>query len=252
MLKLFSSDDVLTQAEIAQAVGLPAPTVHRLVATLISSGFLARGVDGRQLRLGPAIARLVTPMHDSRSMPELVHPHLERLAAKTGETANLAVLVGSDVVYLDGVRGQRMLSTFAAPGRPAPAHATALGKCLLAQLDDGTVRALLGPEPYERRTRATVTRWSGLHRELVRIRQDEVALSRGEFEDDLVAVAVALPGASGSAPVAVNVAVPSTRASDREMRSLVVALRRCRLEILAELNHGVGRPSTAAAPRRRG
>ena len=235
VLKLFGSDDVLTQSEIAQAVGLPAPTVHRLVATLIASGFLSRGSDGRQLRLGPEVSRLVTPMLDSRSVPEVVRPHLERLAARTGETTNLAVLVGADVVYLDGVRGQRMLSTFAAPGNPAPAHATALGKCLLAQLDDAQVRQVMGPEPYVRRTRATVTSWSGLRRDLARVRHDDVAVSRGEFEDDLVAVAVALPAVSGSAPLAVNVALPVTRASDREMRRLVSALRHCRVEIVAEL-----------------
>jgi len=235
VLKLFGSDDVLTQSEIAHAVGLPAPTVHRLVATLIAAGFLSRGVDGRRLRLGPEVARLVTPMLDQRSVPDVVRPHLQRLAAQTGETTNLAVLVGADVVYLDGVRGQRMLSTFAAPGRPTPAHTTALGKCLLAQLDDAEARQVMGPEPYARRTRATVTRWSRLRQELARIRQEEVAVSRGEFEDDLVAVAVAVPGRPGTPAVAVNVALPVTRASAREVRRLVSALRRCRREIMADL-----------------
>jgi DNA-binding IclR family transcriptional regulator len=244
VLKLFAGDEALTQSQIAHSLELPAPTVHRLVATLIATGFLTRGVDGRQVRLGPEVARLVTPMLDSRSVPEVARPHLERLDALTGETTNLAVLVGAEVVYLDGVRGERMLSTFAAPGRPAPAHATALGKCLLAELDDVQVRQLMGPEPYLRRTRRTLTRWSGLRRALAQIRESDVAISRGEFEDDLVAAAVAVPSGPGSLPVAVNVALPVTRASERELRRAVAALRRCRLEILRDLRPG-------AAPRER-
>ena len=88
-------------------------------------------------------------------LPEVARPHLLRLATDLQETVNVAILGGADVVYLLSEPGDRLLAARVSVGMRLPAHCTALGKCLLAQLPPDLARATLGEEPYERRTDRT-------------------------------------------------------------------------------------------------
>lgn len=203
----------LSQSEIAKALGLPLPTVHRLCGTLVSHGFLARDARSRRLRVGLEALRLVGPMLSGLRTPELAREHLRALAAETGETVNLATLDGREVVYLTSVAGNRLLIAQATVGLRVPAHCTALGKCLLAQLDDATVQESLGPEPYERRTERTLTTWAELREALARARRDALVVSDEEYEVGLVSLAVAVASLDGRAPTAINLSLPASRAS---------------------------------------
>ena len=97
-------------------------------------------------------------------------------------------------------------------GLRLPVHATALGKCLLAQLDGQDARRVAGREPYPALTPRTVTSWEKLRAQLERVRRDGVAYSREEYEVGLRSSAVPLAWVDGDGPVAVNVSLPSSRA----------------------------------------
>jgi DNA-binding IclR family transcriptional regulator len=223
ILELFAGESPeLTQTEISDRLGLPVPTVHRLVKLLTERGWLVRDPATRRLRLGLGAARLLPAVR----LPELAREPLRTLAARTGETANLATLDGSEVLYLLSETGSHLLTLRSHVGLRLPVHATALGKCLLAQLDDDVARGAAGREPYEKLTDRTVTEWSRLRMNLERIRREGVAYSREEFEIGLHSVAVPLEWMEGDGPVAVNVSLPASRAGRDATAELVRELRR--------------------------
>jgi DNA-binding IclR family transcriptional regulator len=222
ILELFAGGSPeLTQTEISDRLGLPVPTVHRLVRLLTERGWLVRDPASRRLRLGLGAARLLPAVR----LPDLAREPLRALAARTGETVNLAALDGSDVLYLVSETGTHLLTLRSHVGLRLPVHSTALGKCLLAQLDDDDARAAAGDEPYEALTPKTLTSWDRLHANLERVRRDGVAHSREEFEVGLHSIAVPVAWLDADGPVAVNVSLPSSRAGREATAGLVDDLR---------------------------
>ncbi|MEA2409412.1 MAG: IclR family transcriptional regulator, acetate operon repressor [Thermoleophilaceae bacterium] len=222
ILELFAGDSPeLTQTEISERLGLPVPTVHRLVKLLTERGWLVRDGASRRLRLGLGAARLLPAVR----LPDLAREPLRALAERSGETVNLATLDGGEVLYLVSEAGTNLLTLRSHVGLRLPVHATALGKCLLAQLDDEAARRAAGGEPYEELTPRTVTSWEKLRAQLERVRREGVAYSREEYEVGLHSIAVPLAWIDGDAPVAVNVSLPSSRGGREATTELARELR---------------------------
>ena len=132
MISAFSyGEPVLGVSELSRRLGLGKSTVHRILTTLADDGFVERTADDRY-RLSLKMYEIGPQVAASNELRELVHPCLERLRNDSGETAHLAVLSGTDVVYLDRLESPQMLRLFTRVGRRRAAHATSSGKCLLA------------------------------------------------------------------------------------------------------------------------
>ena len=214
VLELFATrQPELTQKQISDALALPVPTVHRLCRLLMERGYLVREPHGRRLRLGLEIARLLPALLSGLRLPDVARDHLSALAAETGETVNLAVLHGREVVYLLSESGTKLLTPRASIGMRLPVHCTALGKCLLAQLPDTQARRTAGAEPYAALTERTLTSWPALHRQLQEIRRRGLASSRDEYERGLASLAVAVGWGEEDGPAAINMSLPSARAT---------------------------------------
>ncbi len=202
----------LSQTEIATRLGLAVPTVHRLCAVLSERGFLERDPATRRFRLGMQVARLVPALLAGLGLPEVARGPMRRLASMTGETFNLGVRQDGEVVYLVSAAGARLLAPRATVGLRLPLHCTALGKCLLAQLPDEEARAAISPAPYERRTPSTITTWRTMRTALDDVRADDgLAVSDQEYEPGLASLAV--PVAWPEGPAALNVSLPTARAT---------------------------------------
>lgn len=236
ILGLFTPErTTVTLAEASRALDLPAPSTHRLLNTLEAARFVEREPRTGAYRLGFGLLELVPALLRAQDLGRGARPHLARLATGTGESANLAALDGDRALYLLSQPSHRLLRTESAPGLRLPAHCTALGKALLAQLDDDLARAVLGPEPYQRRTHATRTTFDELAGDLAGARATGIALSEEELEEGLCACAVAV-GVVRGRPHALNVALPSSRWSvdDVEAR-LAPALREAAAEVAGVL-----------------
>jgi DNA-binding IclR family transcriptional regulator len=205
----------LTQKQISDALHLPMPTVHRLTALLTERGWLDRDPGTRRLRLGLEVARLIPALLTGTRLADLARPHLLRLATEMRETVNFAVLQGGEVVYLLSESGDRLLAPQVVVGMRLPAHCTALGKCLLAQLPPDIAYSALGREPYGRRTKDTITSWRKLNIELGAIRISGVAVSDEEYEEGLVSIAAPVDWTEGPGTAAINVSLPAGRATPR-------------------------------------
>lgn len=237
VLELFASlRSALSQKEISEALGLPMPTVHRLTALLTERGWLDRDPATRRLRLGLELTRLVPALLSGLRLPELARPHLMRLAAGLQETVNVATLQGSEVVYLLSESSDRLLTSQATTGMRLPAHCTALGKCLLAHLPEDVARVALGPEPYQRRTKRTITSWRRMAEDLAAAREAGVAISEEEYEIELISLAVPVRWLDGPGTAAINVSLPAGRATAEFRHELTRGLLRTASAIDADMS----------------
>jgi DNA-binding IclR family transcriptional regulator len=134
-----------------------------------------------------------------------------------------------------GYTGERHLTAQTSVGLRLPAHCTALGKSLLAAVGDDVAARLVGPGPYPRRTPRTKVTWAQLEEDLERVRREGFAASDEEFEIGLVSFAVPLASPDDRPPLAINVSLPSMRATDSEREVLVARLRETADAIAASL-----------------
>lgn len=244
VLELFgTAGSDLSQKDISEALGLPMPTVHRLTALLTERGWLDRDPPTRRLRLGLELTRLVPALLAGLRLPELARPHLLALTASVQETVNVGILDGAEVIYLLSESGGRLLTSHGSVGMRLPAHCTALGKCLLAQLPEPSARAALGPEPYRPLTERTRTSWDAFAADLETIRRAGVAVSDEEYEIGLVSIAAPVHWIDGPGTGAINVSLPASRATP-EFRA---ELTRRLLEAARAIDREMGMSNPAPA-----
>jgi len=176
-----------TVAALAVRCGINRATAWRLLATLEHHGLVERDEASNRYRIGYAVERLAATAGVD-GLVRRAHPTVERLAAETGETANLAVLRHGELTYVDEVVPRLVLSARWL-GWPAPLHATSAGKALLAWLPDP---AALLPDDLHRYTDTTITSRPALLTELADIRARGYAVSVGEMESSVFGVSAAI------------------------------------------------------------
>jgi IclR family acetate operon transcriptional repressor len=223
---LADADGATGLSELAANSGLPLPTVHRLMRTLVNRGYV-RQEASRRYTLGSRLIRLGET--SSRMLGASLRPFLAQLVRVTGETANLAMLDGDEVVYLAQVPSPHQMRMFTEPGRRVRTHCTAVGKALLAQLPPGQARALLDREGMPAFTPTTITDPDLLLAHLEVIRKQGYAVDEGEQEVGVRCFAVAVPDAP--AALAVSASGPQTRMTDDAAARIVPALIRIAGEI---------------------
>jgi IclR family transcriptional regulator, KDG regulon repressor len=135
----------------------------------------------------------------------VARPVLEELALKSGETAKISVLDGDDVVFVDSINGSQIVRAFLPLGGRAPAHSVATGKAILAMLpeDRGLKAAAI--------TRESAAKRAVLARELEQIRKRGYAINRGEWEDDVAALAAPIFDAQQNVVASVGIILPHNR-----------------------------------------
>ena len=168
--------------DLAKELGLSRSTSHRYVATLARLGYLEQNVQTRKYRLGPRVLDLGFSAINSMELRQISAPHLQKLADETGHTVNMAILDGTDIVYIERCRtsqpGQREIDLDLHVGSRLPAYCTSMGKVLLASRPDSEVRALIARMQLRKRGPNTLTAKSALMAELERVRRDGIRRAR--------------------------------------------------------------------------
>lgn len=209
LLELLGSEpDGVALSRLATASGLPVPTIHRIVRTLLASGYVLQ-LPSRRYALGPRLVGLGE--RAARTLDAWARPHLVTLAERSGETANMAVLDGEMVVYVAQAPSPRhTMRMFTEVGRRVYAHCTGVGKAVLAQLPEPAAREIVEAAGMPAHTDHTIVDADALAAELERVRTQGYAVDDGEQEQGVRCVAVALPGTPRTA---ISVSGPAGRLS---------------------------------------
>lgn len=186
--RLAGAPEGLGVTEIARQLGVHKTTASRLLGTLAGTGILERDPATRRYRLGARLVSLAGAAVARLPVVSQARPELEHLAAVAMETANLAILDGRYVVYVDQVVPAQAVVMASWVGRRSPAHASSSGKVLLAFGEEAVREAVLSA-PLERLTDRTITDPDHLRTVLEETRRRGYASGLGELEDGLVTVA---------------------------------------------------------------
>lgn len=217
----------LTLAELAAALGIPKSSLHGLLRTLRTRGWVSTDESGLRFGLGVRALLVGTSYLATDDIVLLADHHLDELNTTLAETVHLGRLDADQIVYLAKKDAPHPLRLVSMVGGRLPSHATAMGKALLAELTDEQVVALL-PARLSRLTEHTITSRAALLAELAAIRVQGYSEDREESSDGVVCVAVAVP-TTRPAGYAISCSVPVTRmttqARGRVVASLSAAVR---------------------------
>ncbi|GHF63199.1 IclR family acetate operon transcriptional repressor [Amycolatopsis bartoniae] len=218
-------------SELAATSGLPMPTIHRLIRTLVALGYVRQNTN-RRYALGARLIRLGE--NASMQFGTWARPLLAELVDEVGETANLAVLERDEVVYVAQVPSKHSMRMFTEVGRRVLPHGTGVGKAILSQLPPDDVRALLDRTGMPSYTEHTVTDPEELLRHLATIARQGYAVDESEQELGVRCVAAPLTGTP--APAAVSVSGPEGRLTKEAVSRIAPAVQRVAETLSAHLS----------------
>ena len=222
---------VIGLSQLASQSGLPLPTIHRLVRTLVDLGYV-RQEPSREYALGPRLVRLGDI--SSGLLTRWATPYLQKVVDVLGESTNLAILDGDQIMYVAQAPGSHSMRMFTEVGRRAQVHCTAVGKAMLAQMPAEKVDGILRRSGMPAMTEHTITDRAQFTRELALIRERGYALDEGEQELGVRCVAVALP--SNSTRAATSISGPLTRMTDELIQNAVPLLTSTASALAEELD----------------
>jgi DNA-binding IclR family transcriptional regulator len=196
---------------LSDALGLPKPTIHRLLTTAEEEGFLQRDIDGRSYGPGRRMRRLAGNTLSTKRMRTERMMIMRALADTVGETCNLAAPGRHGMVYLDRVETHWPLRIQLPVGTQVPFHCTASGKLYLSSLSKAQLSKYLGIAQLERRTPHTITEPDALLAETRAVRKQGYALDREEFMEDMIALAVPVLAVNGRLMTTLSFHAPKQR-----------------------------------------
>lgn len=235
VLKAFDEDHPeMTLSEVAAATALPPAVARRCLITLVELGYV--GQHERKFLLRPAVLTIGSAFLASMQIEQAVLPPLQSLRDQTGDSASLAVLSGTEILYVAHVSTDRRFRVAANVGTRFPFHATSLGKALAAHLPEAERAGLLGGAPFQRFTERTVTDRAAMAERLALIATRGYDSALDELDYGIVSVAVPVFGRDRQVIAAINCSTSTTRISQDELvRTRLPLLRAAAGEIEATL-----------------
>lgn len=219
--------------DITLALGLPKPTVFRILQLLIGADLLRRESIGKRYTVGPRLTAFAVDLWRSSMLRLQWHRALEDAVAQIGESCNLTLLENNQVLYLDRVETSQPLRLHLEIGTRVPLHCTASGKLFLSAMRSADARRLLGAEPYGRFTSKTILTFDALEPDLAKVRKTGIGTHDCERFDDSVAIAVPVAGPEGGVFAAVAMHAPASRASIKSCMQFVPVLQHTAATIAA-------------------
>jgi DNA-binding IclR family transcriptional regulator len=224
ILESFTPDEPeLTVSEVARRSGLPLATASRMVGQLVDHGLLSRGPD-REVRVGMRMWELASRAAPTRSLRDAAMPYLEDLHAVVGHHAQLAILDGEEVIFLERLSARDAVINYSRVAGRLPLHISSSGVVLLAygpaELQDRVLA-----RPLEGRTPATITAPDRLRATLEQVRRQGFALLAGHVHPDATGIAVPVRNGLGEVVAALSVIVPNDSRAASAVPALLAAAR---------------------------
>lgn len=212
LLRLFEDRELLRVNQVSREMGLSRSTVHRMLATLSHHQFVEQDEDSRGYRAGPALVDIGLAVVRNMDIRAISSHALVRLRDATRETVQLATLRGTEMLYVECVESEQVVKTSSRVGSTTPAHVTAAGQAVLAELGERRVLALYPSEALAGRPDRPPRTRTALLEQLAEVRLRGYATNYAESEGDVIAVGVAVKDRQGKVRAAVVVTGPRSRA----------------------------------------
>ncbi len=193
----------LTASEAGALAGLTRTAARRYLLSLVHFGYAA--TDGKHYWLLPSVLRLGSSYLEAARLPRLVQPFLQRMSMQTGETANLSVLDGHDVVYLARSNSPRVVSIGFHAGARVPAHVVSAGFVVLATFTLQKLEAWTAEHDFARFTPQTITEPQRIREAVAVARRQGYSLVDQYLDTGLGGLAVALTDRKGQCSGAISV-----------------------------------------------
>jgi IclR family acetate operon transcriptional repressor len=225
----------LSLSEVAQEVGLPNSTAHRLLTTLQNERFVRFDAERSVWMIGVQAFRVGSTFVRSRDVVAIARPYMRRLMEQSGETVNLGISDRGEIVYLAQVECQKMMRAIAGPGGRARMHCSGVGKAILSHLNPEASRKVLHGRELIRETSHTHTSVDALFQDLEVSQQRGYAIDDEENAIGLRCVAAAIFDEHGEPLAAVSVSGPTARVTDQRVATLGEQVSKIAGDITAEL-----------------
>jgi IclR family transcriptional regulator, acetate operon repressor len=225
-LLLLKDQRSLRVADVAVHLDVARSTAHRILTTLQAEGMLRQETGTRTYSAGHELIELGMRLIGLVDLRSEARPILESLVDETSETAQLVVLDGAEIIFAEGVEGKHAIRAGLRTGVRAPAHASAAGKALLAQLSAAELQIRYGGTRLTGGTERAVSTRLELQRELQATRVRGYATNFSESEPDLTAVSVVVRGLNGVPRAALSVSAPAVRIAPDDVPRLAKIIQR--------------------------
>jgi IclR family pca regulon transcriptional regulator len=222
VLGLFSETaPALSLTEIASTLELDKSTVFRSIYTLEQLGYLERDSQTKRYRPSWRVLRLGFTALNSLELVQIARRRLKALSAQCGETTNMTICDGAEIVYLVRNKTQQIISVNIQVGSRLPVHCTSMGKAHLIDLSRQALHDLLGEGPYTKLGPNTITTLDALAAELEQVRRRGYAINDEELVAGLRSIAAPVRDRNGAVVAAINISIPSTRLSLQEIEEIL-------------------------------
>jgi DNA-binding IclR family transcriptional regulator len=232
-------------AELSKRVGLHNSTTFHLVKTMVSLGYLSQLKDTKRYRIGRRLFTLAAGALDEIELVNVATPILETLTRETGEYSHFAIRSGDEIVVVAKTAGTGMFQMVDRAGALRPAHATALGKVLLAALAASQLERYLELCELRKFTAKTIVEREALRREIEEVKRKGIAVDDGEFDAEVRCVAVPVRDFAGRVAGAIGMSGPMWRLSLHALQDKSKYVRQAAAALSAELGYRPEREATA-------
>lgn len=233
---LAESDDGMTLTEIAGQVKLPPSTAHRLLTTMQYERYVAFDGERTLWFVGVQAFSVGNSFTKNRNLSQIARPYMRALMEDSGETVNLAVADGGEVIFLSQVECRKMMRALVTPGRRALMHCSGVGKALLAFLPDEELSAVIEKHGLPKITERTLVTTRVLKKDLERSRQLGYALDDEEHAVGLRCVAGVVRDETGNPIAALSLSGPAARIPNDRIEQFGLKVRR----VCADLSREYG------------
>ncbi len=225
ILELVARTEAISIGEMISALGIPRPTVSRMVANLEASGYLRKAAGRGRYVIGPRLVNIAEDILRATAAQASSHVVLMELSQAAGESCSLGVMRGGEVIYLDSVASSAPLTLQFLAGQSAPLHCTSSGQIFLADMPKRQLDGYLQTGPWASYTPRSITEPQELAELVEQVREKRYATNDSGFVMGVVGIAVPVLGTEDRPVACLSIASPAVRKTVADLEGLLPKLR---------------------------
>ena len=237
MEEIAKCETELGVTELGNKLSLHKSTVHRLLSTLQTKGYVQKSTETGGYRPGNKIIELGSSIFNDMNIRKQARPYLQELMEETNETVHLVIRDGSEGVYIDKVESSQMIRMHSEVGRRIPLHCSSVGKVLLSGLKENKLNQMYKNKQLQAYTENTITNLKELKKELALIKERGYAVDKEEYEEQVHCIAAPIKNYRGEITAAVSISGPLFRLNKNKKEKFIKKIKVSALKISQKLGY---------------